>query len=532
MTTPSLPAYPLSAGKSVSPEPSPAPSASFLGQPGGPQLGLTKRESPPDTSGAVGRDKLMATLNSNYVIQRKSDGADLSTVSITSFWSAVGARDPFDPRVLYDPYSDRWLVSAADDPLLATSTIYYGISDTADPQGSWHLYAIDADPTGATWADYPTIGFSRGVVAIGVNMFATGTLTYVRGRLIALDYDALRDGGAGNPVDISVPGGFALQPAITNSPAEKTLYVVEHVESTAGTYRLWSLGGKTLTLVGGAAKVNPLGIWTSPGPGNVLPQQVGPGIDPGDSRIGDAVFRNGHIYYAQTFGMPVGGLAGYVLHSGVQWVEIDTSGNFVQGGRIEDGSANPWNGGHSYAFGTLAVNSRNDVLVGFSEFQTGDFVDAGYAFRAVPIRRTRSAPPSSSRTGRGPTTRSGAAGTAGATTAAARSIRRTTSPSGRCRSTRARRSVPERAPGAGASGGAESAAGRRWSIASASCRRCKERASARRGRLLETSRCRLGSVKRMKSAPSRKGKVVRERPAQGTTLDANFKVDLWLGKGR
>ena len=54
-------------------------------------------------------------------------------------------------------------------------------------------------------------------------MFATGTLTYVRGRVIALDYDALRAGGAGNPVDISVPGGFALQPAITNSPTEKTL---------------------------------------------------------------------------------------------------------------------------------------------------------------------------------------------------------------------------------------------------------------------------------------------------------------------
>jgi beta-lactam-binding protein with PASTA domain len=36
----------------------------------------------------------------------------------------------------------------------------------------------------------------------------------------------------------------------------------------------------------------------------------------------------------------------------------------------------------------------------------------------------------------------------------------------------------------------------------------------------------------MRSASNRKGKIVRERPAQGTTLDANFKVDLWLGKGR
>ena len=51
-------------------------------------------------------------------------------------------------------------------------------------------------------------------------------------------------------------------------------------------------------------------------------------------------------------------------------------------------------------------------------------------------------------------------------------------------------------------------------------------------RLLAAGQCRVGAVKRTKSAPSRKGKIVRERPAQGTTLDANFKVDLWLGEGR
>jgi hypothetical protein len=81
--------------------------------------------------------------------------------------------------------------------------------------------------------------------------------------------------------------------------------------------------------------------------------------------------------------MPPGG-QGYGIHTAVQWVELDRSGAFVRGGRIEDRGANPWNGGHSYAFAPLAVNARNDVLVGFSEFQSGDFADASYAFRAGP----------------------------------------------------------------------------------------------------------------------------------------------------
>ena len=360
---------------------SPYVSASFLGQPDAPGVGTTKTETPPDTNGAVGRDKLMVPLNSNYVIERKSDGAVLSRVSMTAFWEPVGAHNPFDPRVLYDPYSDRWLVSAADDPLLSSSLILYGISDTSDPLGSWHLYALHSDESGATWADFPTLGFSRSSVAIGVNMFARSSLKYVRGRLIVLDYASLRAGTGGNPVAVDLPGVFSLMPAVTDSPTETTLYLVEHLDGFSATYRFWSLNGSTLTLVGGAPRTNPLGAFGSPGAADLLPQQGGVSISAGDSRIGSAVFRNGHVWYAQTIGMPPTA-TGFALRTAVQWVELDTNGAFVQGGRIDDPRALPWNGGHWYAFGSLAVNARNDVLVGFSEFQSNDYADAGYAFRS------------------------------------------------------------------------------------------------------------------------------------------------------
>jgi hypothetical protein len=82
---------------STSALPSPYVSASFLAETDAPSPGTRKRESPPDTNGAVGRDKLMVPLNSRYVIERKSDGKVLSTVSMTRFWAAVGAHKPFDP---------------------------------------------------------------------------------------------------------------------------------------------------------------------------------------------------------------------------------------------------------------------------------------------------------------------------------------------------------------------------------------------------------------------------------------------------
>jgi hypothetical protein len=149
-------------------------------------------------------------------------------------------------------------------------------------------------------------------------MFETGTLNYVRGRLLVLDYASLRSGGDGHPSDINIPDGFTLQPAVTYSPTETTLHLVEHLASESGTYRFWSLNGRALTLVGGAPRTNPLGPWTTPGPLNVLPQQAGRGIDSGDARIGNAVFRNGHVFYAQTIGFPPGPGVGAITPQGRQ----------------------------------------------------------------------------------------------------------------------------------------------------------------------------------------------------------------------
>jgi hypothetical protein len=530
ITVPSPLVAPFTVPARASAVPSPFVSASFLAQADAPPLGTTKRVTPPDTNGAVGRDKLMVPLNSNYVIQRKSDGGVLSTVSMTTFWHAVGAHDPFDPRVLYDPYSDRWLATAAADPLLPSSLILYGISDTGDPQGSWHLYALRADATGATWADFPTLGFSRSTVAIGINMFAGGSLTYVRGRLIVLDYASLRAGRGGSPVDIGVPGAFALQPAVTSSPTERTVYLVEHLASMSATYRFWSLSGSTLTLVGGAPKTNPLGPWATPGPGNVLPQADGAGIDAGDARVGNAVFRNGHVYYAQTIGLPRGG-TGYLVHTAVQWVELDTSGNFVQGARIEDPRANPWNGGHSYAFASIAVNARDDVLVGFSEFESDDFADAGYAFRAGTDPANTIRAPVTLKNGRGPYVKD-----VGARTRWGDYSGTQVDPSNDLSlwTVQEYAGLPSgRGDGSGRWGTWWGRVGGGPPLVPPVCVVPKAigKTLARARRLVVARNCSVGSVRHARSTRRLQRKVVRQTPAPGRTLTAESRVNLWLGKG-
>jgi hypothetical protein len=514
----------------VTAEASPFVSASFLAQTDMPLVGK-KTESPPDTTGAVGRDKLMSTLNSNFVIQRKSDGKVLSKVSMTAFWSALHTNHPFDPRVLYDPYSDRWLVSAANDPLLPSSAILYGISETADPQGRWRLYAIDADPTDETFADFPTLGFDQSTVAIALNMFDSTTQAYVRGRLIVLDYPSLRAGGSGTPLDVSVPGGFALQPAVTYSPTESTLYLVEHVDSVAATFRLWSLHDRMLSLVGGAPKTNPLGSFSTPGPLNVLPQDIGRGVDAGDARPGNAVFRNGRVWYAQTIAMPPGSNApGFGTHTDVQWVALDTTGAFVQGGRIEDLRALPWNGGHSYAFPSIAVNARDDVLVGFSEFQSTDFVDAGYAYRAGTDPPNTIRQPVTLKDGEGPYSK-----TRGGFNRWGDYSGSQVDPSDDLSlwTIQEYARIPNgRRDGSGRWGTWWGRVGGGPPLEPPKCLvpSVVGKSLTKAWRQVAASHCRLGQVRRVRSSKRRRGHVLRQSPAAGSHFRSDKKVKLTVGR--
>jgi hypothetical protein len=513
---------------SISTQESPLPSASFLAQTDKPLVGK-KTESPPDTNGAVGREKVMSTLNSNYVIQRKSDGKVLSKVTMDAFWAPLGAHHPFDPRVLFDPYADRWLVSAGADPVLPSSEILYGISDTADPQASWHLYAIDADPENAAFADFPTLGFDQSTVAIGINMFDNATEAYLRGRLIVLDYASLRAGGDGSPLDLSVPGGFALQPAVTYSPQEQTLYLVEHLDSMSATYRLWSLRDRTLAVVGGGPKTNPLGAFGTPGPLNVLPQDGGRGVDSGDSRAGNAVFRNDHVWYAQTIGLPPGG-TGYGTHTAVQWVELDTTGAFVQGGRIDDPHALPWNGGHSYAYPSVAVNAREDVLIGFSEFQSTDYVDAAYAYRAGTDPPNTIREPVTLKDGEGPYSK-----TRGGFNRWGDYSGTQVDPSDDLSlwTIQEYPRIPKgRADGTGRWGTWWGRVGGGPPLAPPQCRVPKVvgKSLTNAWRQVAASHCRLGQVRRVRSSKWRHGHVLRQSPPAGGLFRSDKKVKLTVGR--
>lgn len=82
----------------------------------------------------------------------------------------------FDPKVIYDPTNDRFVMIYLNGSTFATSKIIVAFSKTNDPTAEWNLYALPGNPlNNGTWSDYPVVGISGKDLFIGVNTFTNGS---------------------------------------------------------------------------------------------------------------------------------------------------------------------------------------------------------------------------------------------------------------------------------------------------------------------------------------------------------------------
>jgi hypothetical protein len=105
--------------------------------------------------------KVVSVVNSNMRVYDDT-GAVLSNISLTNLFLPL---DTFawisDPRVLYDPNADRFILVCFSGSLSTTSTILVAFTQSNDPSGSWNLYSLNGNSfNDSTWSDYPIIAIS------------------------------------------------------------------------------------------------------------------------------------------------------------------------------------------------------------------------------------------------------------------------------------------------------------------------------------------------------------------------------------
>jgi hypothetical protein len=348
---------------------SPAPVVSFNG------LLDNGQVIPPDLHGAAGPDHLMEVLNSTFRIFNKTGGT-VSTISISSFYGFSSSNFYTDPRITYDPYNDRWIAAICADVPGGNNGVYVAVSQTSDPTGSWNIFNFDATGNGSDIYDYPALGFNKDWIVITGNIF-NGSGFFQKVKTLVFDKAALYAGSASTVSTFSDNSIFTLQPAVTYDDAVNTVYLITNWNANSGGFgylKLFTITGTVSTPVytaGSTVGVNqPWSTSSKDAP------QLGSTnkIETNDTRVQNAVYRNGSLYCAQTVFLPTSG----ANRSAAQWWQIDPSNATVtQFGRVDDATATNF-----YAFPSISVNSNNDVLLGYSTFSSSIYASSAYSFQA------------------------------------------------------------------------------------------------------------------------------------------------------
>jgi len=118
---------------------------------------------PLDNHLAVNRQDQVVSVVNTHMIVTGPTGIWQESYSLDAFWSELGESELyFDPRVIYDPLEDRYIIAMMQDFDCSGSNIVFAFSATNDPNGVWHMYQFEGCPNAnATFADYPMIALTQ-----------------------------------------------------------------------------------------------------------------------------------------------------------------------------------------------------------------------------------------------------------------------------------------------------------------------------------------------------------------------------------
>ncbi|TMH43751.1 MAG: hypothetical protein E6H59_07640, partial [Betaproteobacteria bacterium] len=318
----------------------------------------------------------MTVLNTQIRIQDRT-GAVLRTASMDSFWASLGSPNAFDPKIFYDPYGGRWVFVASANGNTISSAVLIGVSQTSDPTGVWNLFSVDADASNATWADFTSVGFNKDWIVVNMNMFTVNASAFRQSNIWVFTKASLY-----NNITPSAPfrlftetNTSTLVPVMTYDATLATLYLVDVWNSPNGTLRIstitGALGAEIYTAGTSFPTVTSANGWAVTGPDA---PQLGsaPLIETGDRRMQSCSYRNAFLWCVHHIFLP----AANPTRASVQWWQLTTSGAIQQRGRIDDSS-----GATFYAYPSIAVNAKSDVLIGYSRFSASQYASANYSFR-------------------------------------------------------------------------------------------------------------------------------------------------------
>lgn len=129
---------------------------------------------PMDNSLAISDSGMILSVSNGSIQVYNTLGELVKTSSLSAFAADLNLTGTnnrkFDPKVVYDPLADRFILVMLNGTNSTYSKIIVGFSETNRPDSTWNLYTLSGNPlSDTTWFDYPAISITENEVFITGN---------------------------------------------------------------------------------------------------------------------------------------------------------------------------------------------------------------------------------------------------------------------------------------------------------------------------------------------------------------------------
>jgi hypothetical protein len=326
------------AGLVAAPTAQAAPIVQFMGSSLAQEYGMGFGEIPPDMGGAVGPTYVMQAVNGLVAYYTRGGSLVGSRVRDTTFWHGAGIPSTLlsggvsDPRVIYDPASGHYFMTAITIESGATNHILVARSNSSNPLSGFK--AVSFASTGGNFGDFPTLGVTSNAITIGTNNFVgnsfsgTSLFNLPKAALLQTNPSAAgitrfdNIGGAGAA---SAPDGFTLQPA-TNFSSSTTTKVLASDGFGNGTFHLETVTNTAAAHAAHLSASTPVASGIDGFPAAAHQPDGTQTVDTGDNRISAVTYQAGnYIYIARTIGNAAG------TQDSVHWAVMNATTNTLVG---------------------------------------------------------------------------------------------------------------------------------------------------------------------------------------------------------
>lgn len=127
--------------------------------------------APNDNDMAISNGGKVVSVINSTVNFYEENGTLLKSVSLQAFSDTLKlTAHKYDPRTLYDPLTDRFVVVYLSGSNDSTSNIVVAFSQSNNPMGKWNFYSLPGEPLlDTTWTDYPILTLTEDELLITVN---------------------------------------------------------------------------------------------------------------------------------------------------------------------------------------------------------------------------------------------------------------------------------------------------------------------------------------------------------------------------